>query len=64
MASKFIVNGRSFPGANREFVIAEKTFSSMPAILADARNSYGYSSFDKSSSASGIGILAVTVVPP
>jgi hypothetical protein len=34
------------------------------SLLLDARYSFGYSSWDKSSPASGMGTVAVTVVPP
>jgi len=56
--------GGRFHVQRGEFVIAKKTWSSMLASLVEARYSFGYSSFDKSNSASGIGRVAVTVVPP
>jgi hypothetical protein len=60
----FAISRRFLPGAKVEFVFAQEGVSSIRAFLLDARNSFGYSSFDKSNSASGIGMVAVTVVPP
>lgn len=64
MASEFITNGRSFPCANGGIRNCGEDVQEHADFLVDARNSFGYSSFDKSRSASGIGIVAVTVVAP
>ena len=64
MANEFITNGRSFPCAKGGIRNCGEDLQQHAGFLVDARNSFGYSSFDKSSSASGIGIVAVTVVPP
>jgi hypothetical protein len=64
MASEFITNGRSFLCANGGIRNCWEDVQQHAGFMADARNSFGYSSFDKSSSAPGIGMVAVTVVPP
>jgi hypothetical protein len=62
--------GNAFPRASFfqmqkvEFVFAQEAWNCLRASLLGARNSIGYSPFDKSNSASGMGTVAMTVVPP